>query len=218
MSDNYPRMLRLVREPAGLDDATPTACPVRTDHDRDAVGLGELLTAIAGGDRDAFTELYRRTSHRVYGLSLRILNNRATAEEVTQEVYLQAWSLSERYDRGLASPMGWLMMLTHRRAIDRMRADIAGRTRETQYGRTHLERDRDVVTESVELRADRRAVLRCLDVLTELQRESIALAYYGGLSYSEVAERLESPLATVKARIREGLKRLGTCLTGSDPR
>ncbi|MFE3194157.1 ECF RNA polymerase sigma factor SigK [Nocardia sp. NPDC059240] len=217
MNDDYPRVLRLVREPAETEDATPTTCPARTDRDRDAMVLSELIVAIAGGDRDAFTELYRLTSHRVFGLSLRMLDNRASAEEITQEVYLQAWTLAERYDRQLASPMGWLMMLTHRRAVDRMRADRSSIGRENHYGRTHTERERDVVAESVEQRADRRAVLQCLGTLTDLQRESIGLAYYGGLTYSDVANKLGTPLATVKSRIRDGLKRLGTCLTGSDP-
>ncbi|GAB2534904.1 sigma-70 family RNA polymerase sigma factor [Nocardia heshunensis] len=217
MNDHDPRILRLVREP-DLADLTPTTCPVRGDRDRDADGLAELIVATADGDREAFTELYRRTSHRVYGLSLRILNNRGSAEEITQEVYLQAWSQSGRYDRELAGPMGWLMMLTHRRAVDRLRAEQSSLGRDNHYGRVHLERDRDVVVDTVVQRADRRAVLTCLDTLTDLQRESIGLAYYGGLTYPDVADRLGTPLATVKSRIRGGLERLGACLKGGGQR
>ncbi|MFI1917855.1 ECF RNA polymerase sigma factor SigK [Nocardia sp. NPDC020380] len=218
MDDDHPPVLRLTRDPAELADAAPAACPVRPERDADARKLAALIAAIARADRAAFTEMYRMTSHRVFGLALRMLQNRATAEEITQEVYLQVWSLSGRYDKQLSSPMGWLMMLTHRRAVDRLRTDQSAIGREMHYGRTIVDRDHDVVFESVEQRADRRAVLHCLDTLTELQRESITLAYYGGLTYPDVAARLNAPLATVKTRIRDGLKRLGACLTGSDHR
>ncbi len=213
MEEEGARVIRLAHYEA---EAVPS-CPARPERDSDNSRLlGRLIIGIAHRDRDAFTEFYRMTSHRVFGLALRMLHNRAAAEEITQEVYLQTWSHAERYDQRLASPIGWLMMLTHRRAVDRLRADISIAGRETLYGRTRTERERDVVIESVEERDDRRAVQHCLGTLTELQRESIELAYYGGLTYPDVADRLGTPVATVKSRIRDGLKRLRTCLTGSD--
>ncbi len=178
--------------------------------------LSGLVVAVGGGDREAFTELYRLTSHRVFGLALRMSRNRATAEEVTQEVYLQAWSLADRYDERMSSPMGWLMMLTHRRAVDRIRVEHSAANRELVYGQLHMGRDHDVVLEAVEQRMDESDVLRCLATLTPLQRETIALAYYGGHTYSEVADQLGTPVPTVKTRIRDGLKRLAACLTGGD--
>ncbi|MEV6559710.1 ECF RNA polymerase sigma factor SigK [Nocardia sp. NPDC051756] len=180
--------------------------------------LVELLDSIAGGDRDAFTEFYRATSHRVFGLALRILRGHAAAEEITQEVYLQAWSLASGYDRKLSSPMGWLMMLTHRRAVDRVRREQSAASRDIAYGQANLGRDHDVVAEEVGQLLDEQSVLDCLETLTAIQREAVALAYYSGRTYSEVADHLEVPLPTIKTRIRDGLKRLENCLTGSDTR
>ncbi|MBL1074616.1 ECF RNA polymerase sigma factor SigK [Nocardia sp. 2] len=195
-------------------------CPVRRHPDGAAhtQWLGELLTAVAGGDRGAFTELYRATSHRVYGLALRILISHTAAEEVTQEVYLQVWTLAERYDREFASPMGWLMTLTHRRAVDRVRRERSATHRDIVYGHAHLGRDHDVVVEEVDQRSDEQAVVVCLETLTAVQREAVALAYYSGRTYHEVAECLQVSLSTVKSRIRDGLRRLGKCLAGSDIR
>lgn len=194
------------------------SCPSR-GHERDhelARRLAALVAAVGAGDRAAFTQLYRLTSHRVFGLALRMSRNRATAEEVTQEVYLQAWSLASRYDERMSSPMGWLMMLTHRRTVDRIRVESAAAGRDLAYGQLHLGRDHDVVAETVEQRFEERAVVHCLGTLTPLQRETIELAYYGGRTYTEVAEHLGTPVPTVKTRIRDGLKRLAACLTGGD--
>ncbi|MFB8003835.1 sigma-70 family RNA polymerase sigma factor [Nocardia sp. NPDC056000] len=168
----------------------------------------ELLAGIAARDRDAFTRFYRLTSHRVFGVALRMLRNRAAAEEVTQEVYLQVWSSPARYDSRLASPIGWLIVLTRRRAIDRIRSDRAAFERDVRYGEMARGIDRDFVFETVQQHDERRTVVCGLGLLTELQRESIELAYFGGLTYSELADRLDIPLATVKSRIRDGLNRL----------
>ncbi|MQY26772.1 ECF RNA polymerase sigma factor SigK [Nocardia aurantia] len=198
----------------------PRACPAGAGpgDPEAAAELAELVTAVAAGDRGAFTLLYRRTSHRVFGLAWRLLGNRASAEEISQEVYLQVWSLADRYDRRLASPMGWLMMLTHRRAVDRIRAERAGTDRDSVFQGLHLVRDHDVVAEEATQNLEQQAVVRCLGTLTDRQRDTITMAYYGGLTYTEVAQRLDTPVATVKSRIRDGFKRLSACLTGSDPR
>jgi RNA polymerase sigma-70 factor, ECF subfamily len=195
------------------------SCPADAGPDPDAAaGLIELITAVAAGDRGAFTLFYRRTGHRVYGLAMRLLGNRASAEEISQEVYLQVWSLADRYDRDRASPLGWLMMLTHRRAVDRIRAERAGTERDSVFHGLHLVRDHDIVAEQVTQNLEHQAVRRCLDSLTARQRDTITLAYYDGLTYTEVAEHLGTPVATVKSRIRDGFKRLSACLTGSDHR
>ncbi|MDO3648182.1 ECF RNA polymerase sigma factor SigK [Nocardia mangyaensis] len=180
--------------------------------------LVELLGAVADGDRSAFTEFYRATSRRVFGLALRVLRNPSVAEEVAQEVYLQVWTLAADYDRGRASPIGWLMMLTHRRSVDRVRAEQSAGERDIVFGHAHLGRDHDSVAEAVDQRLDEESVLDCLDTMTVLQREAVALAYYGGRTYVEVADSLRIPLPTVKSRIRDGLKRLENCLTGGDNR
>ncbi|MFI9402601.1 ECF RNA polymerase sigma factor SigK [Nocardia sp. NPDC052316] len=217
---NEPKLtaIRLRRNTgAGGPPVTPS-CPAGADPEEAARTrrLIELLDAIATGDRDAFTEFYRATSHRVFGLALRILRSHAAAEEITQEVYLQAWSLATGYDRKLSSPMGWLMMLAHRRAVDRVRREQSAVSRDIVYGQANLGRDHDVVAEEVGQLLDEQSVLDCLDTLTAIQREAVALAYYSGRTYNEVADHLEVPLPTIKSRIRDGLKRLEDCLTGGE--
>ncbi|SUA72736.1 Sigma-K factor [Nocardia otitidiscaviarum] len=217
--DEHSTVVPLFRDLEQTAVAQPSCPADRPGRDRElAERLVGLLAAVGGGDRAAFTELYRLTSHRVYGLALRMLRNRSTAEEITQEVYLQAWSLAGRYDERMASPMGWLMMLTHRRAVDRIRMERSATGRESAYGHLHLGRDHDVVLEAVEQSLDEGAVRSCLETLTPLQRETLALAYYSGRTYSEVADHLDTPVPTVKTRIRDGLERLAACLTGGDLR
>ncbi|WP_067825069.1 ECF RNA polymerase sigma factor SigK [Nocardia inohanensis] len=206
--------------PVGIeapDEDPAPVCPAsRPGADPETVRrLIDLLAAIADGDREAFTEFYRSTHHRVFGLALRILRRVAAAEDVAQEVYLQVWNTAGRYDPRLAGPMGWLMMLTHRRSVDRVRVEAATTARDIAYGHRHLGRDHDIVAETVAQHSDERAVVQCLEVLTRTQRETLALAYYGGRTYNEVAAQLEIPLNTVKSRIRDGLKRLQNCLTGA---
>lgn len=196
-----------------------SSCPTgNPDGPELTARLTALVAAVGAGDRDAFTELYRLTSNRVYGLALRMLRNRSTAEEITQEVYLQAWTLAARYDAHLSGPVGWLLMLTHRRAVDRIRSERAAANREFTYGRTHSVRDHDTVLESVQQRLDEDAVRHCLDRLTRLQRDAVVLAYYGGHTYAEIADQLGTPVSTVKTRIRDGLRRLAVCLNGSELR
>jgi len=105
-------------------------------------------------------------------------------------------------------------MLTHRRAVDRVRLESSATARDLVYGHSHLGRDHDIVAETVGQRSEGREVVECLGTLTGTQRETVALAYYGGRTYAQVAEHLGIPLNTVKTRIRDGLRRLRTCLTG----
>ncbi|MET9214737.1 MULTISPECIES: ECF RNA polymerase sigma factor SigK [unclassified Nocardia] len=207
-----PIRLRVVADPA---PACPA--PTRTDHAVQA-RLVTLLGEIASGDRTAFAEFYRATSPRVFGLALRVVRNHGAAEDIAQEVFLQAWSLAGEYDAGKASPIGWLMMLTHRRAVDRVRAEQSATSRDLVFGHTHLGRDHDIVAEEVTQRLDEQSVQDCLATMTDLQREAVALAYYSGRTYAEVSETLDVPLPTVKSRIRDGLKRLENCLTGGNSR
>ncbi|MGW4366872.1 sigma-70 family RNA polymerase sigma factor [Nocardia takedensis] len=176
--------------------------------------LSDLLDAMAAGDRHAFTEFYRATHRRVHGLAVRIVRSPSMAEEITQEVYLQAWTSAHRYDDRRAAPMTWLMMLTHRRAVDLVRAEQAGADRDTAYGAADFRPGHDSVTEQVDIRFDHQSVRRHLGRLTALERESIALAFYGDRTYREVADLLGIPLPTVKSRIRCGLKHLEYGLRG----
>ncbi|MFB8274697.1 ECF RNA polymerase sigma factor SigK [Nocardia colli] len=200
------------------DDDLLRRCPLPSELDRKRAALAGrrlviLLAETGAGDRAAFTEFYRCTSPRVFGLAVRILRSHAAAEEVAQEVYLQVWSTADQYDSALASPIGWLMMLAHRRAVDRVRAEAASAVRDLAYAHSHGGRDHDVVAESVTQRMEEQEVLGCLGALTSTQREAIALAYYSGRTYREVADHLSVPLPTIKTRIRDGLKRLEKCLS-----
>ncbi|MCB5272660.1 ECF RNA polymerase sigma factor SigK [Arthrobacter sp. SO5] len=171
--------------------------------------LAGLLGAAAQGDHDAFTDFYRRTSARVYGLVRRILVDPGLSEEVTQEVFFGVWQDSRKFDPSLGSPLGWLMTIAHRRAVDRVRSHQSGTSRDQRWAvASHLAADQDEVADIVARRLDARELMASLAGLSPLQRESISLAYFGSLTYREVAERLEAPVPTVKSRIREGLRQL----------
>ncbi|MCX5044336.1 ECF RNA polymerase sigma factor SigK [Aldersonia sp. NBC_00410] len=174
--------------------------------------LDALVAAIATGDEDGFAELYDRTCARVYGVVVRVLRDAGYAEEVTQEVYLQAWNTAGEFDASRGSVLAWLLTLAHRRAVDRVRSEQAATDRSNRYETRNVAAAFDVVAEEVARRGDRRAVIDCLRSLTEVQREAVAMAYYDGRSYPEVASHLGVALPTVKSRIRDGLIRLRRCL------
>jgi RNA polymerase sigma-70 factor (ECF subfamily) len=168
----------------------------------------ELLPRVAQGDQTAFAELYDQTAPRVLGLVKRLLKDHAQSEEVTQEVFLEIWQNATRFDSTRGSAASWMLTMAHRRAVDRIRASQAGRDRDLKIGVRDLETDYDSVTESVEIRIEHERVERALGRLTELQRQAVKLAYYGGLSHSEVAKLLDVPIGTVKTRLRDGMIRL----------
>jgi RNA polymerase sigma-70 factor, ECF subfamily len=177
-----------------------------------AVALDDLLVKVAREDHQAFEAVYRQVSAPVYGLVRSVLRNHAKAEEVTQEVMVEIWRTAPRFDRRRSPAHTWVMMLAHRRAVDRVRSEQAASDRESRAASHDAVTPYDEVAEQVETRLDRERVRHCLDSLTELQRESITLAYYRGHSYREVSELLGLPAGTVKTRLRDGLIRLRDCL------
>ncbi|WP_074260349.1 ECF RNA polymerase sigma factor SigK [Agromyces cerinus] len=172
----------------------------------------ELLTRVGTGDRDAFGELYDQTSARVFGLVRRLVVDPAQAEEVTQDVYLEIWQAAPRFDAARGSALAWMFTLAHRRSVDRIRASQASRDRDLRIGVRDLEVPVDTVAEAVEIRVEHERVVDALGGLSERQRECVSLAYYGGLTQSEIADRLGVPLGTVKTRLRDGMIRLRTAL------
>ncbi|MFI6676241.1 ECF RNA polymerase sigma factor SigK [Kribbella sp. NPDC050470] len=176
------------------------------------VSDGDLLVRTGRGDKAAFSTLYDRVAPSVFGLVRRILRNPAQSEEVTQEVMLDVWRTATRYDAGRGSARSWILTIAHRRAVDRVRSEQAAADRTELAGVRSVEVDFDQVADTVTTRLEVEQVRRCLDNLTDLQRESIALAYYEGYSYPEVAQRLDAKLPTIKARMRDGLIRLRDCL------
>ncbi len=187
-----------------------------TEHERNktvsSTDLDALLRRVAHRDADAFAQLYDATRSRVYGMVCRVLRDRGYSEETTQDVYLQVWRTAESYDPASGSALAWLLTLAHRRAVDRVRSEQAATQRDSRYGSANVERDTDSVTDAVLSGEDRRRVTACLDGLTDIQRECIELAYYQGMTYVQVSERLSANLATVKSRMRDGLRGLRNCL------
>jgi len=192
----------------------PTSLPWPTgSHSRPGeVSDGDLLVLTAGGDTAAFSALYDRVTPAVFGLVRRILRNPAQSEEVTQEVMVDVWRTATRYDAGRGSAHAWILTIAHRRAVDRVRSEQAAADRTELAGIRSAEVDFDQVADTVSTRLEAEQVRRCLGALTELQRESIELAYYNGYTYPEVAQRLGAKLPTIKARMRDGLIRLRDCL------
>lgn len=174
--------------------------------------LDVLLRGVARRDAEAFAAFYDHTKSRVFGLVTRVLRDPGYSEETTQEIYLQVWHNAGGYDPTAGSPMAWLMTLAHRRAVDRVRAEQSATQRESRYGAANVDTPTDHVADSVITLDEHRRVSDCLGSLTDVQRECIDLAYYNGLTYRQVSERLSANLATVKSRMRDGLRALRNCL------
>ena len=171
-----------------------------------------LLQAVARGDEAAFERLYDLVIGPVFGLIKRVVRDPAQSEEVAQEVMVELWRTATRYSPDRGSAMTWVMTLAHRRAVDRVRSAQAATDRETRVSASESTRPFDEVAELVATKLEHEQVRRCLGTLTDLQRESITLAYYGGRTYREVGELLDTPLGTIKTRLRDGLIRLRDCL------
>ncbi len=174
--------------------------------------LEELMSMVARGDEQAFERLYDELASPILGLVQRVLRDPAQSEEVAQEVLVELWRTAARYRPERGSVRTWTLTLAHRRAVDRVRSAQAAADREDRVAESEADRPFDEVADEVTGRLEREQVRRCMVTLTELQRESVVLAYYGGYTYREVAQLLDVPLATVKTRLRDGLIRLRDCL------
>lgn len=170
--------------------------------------LAYLLGRVARGDADAYARFYDRVAPAVYGLALRMLGDRSAAEEVVQEVLVEAWRSAAKFDAAKGTVMTWVLTFAHRRTVDRVRREKSYAERQARErvltGRT-VEYDPGERVEADESRARVRAAL---ETLPAPQREALVLAYFGGQSYPEVAAQLGVPLGTVKTRIRQGMLRL----------
>lgn len=168
----------------------------------------EVMARIAQGDQRAFAELYDMMSARVFGLILRVVIDRSQSEEVLQEVFLEAWQSATLFDADRGRARSWLLMIAHRRAVDRVRAAQAAKRRDLAAGARELSEARPGVDDEVELLVDGGRAVQCLNELPEAQRRALVLAYFGGYSQREISALLDTPLGTIKTRIRDGLTRL----------
>ncbi len=187
----------------------PSVALVIEDTDR------ELVARMAHGDENAMGDLYDRLGAPLYALAFRMLGERADAEEVVMDAFMQAWKNAETFDHQRGSVGAWRSVFVGSRAIDRSRARsrqekvvIHGGSEEAAGVSTH----REDPSRSVEVSEERRIVIAALGGLPEGQREAIALADYDGLSQNQIAEKLQLPLGTVKTRVRDGMRKLRSVL------
>lgn len=170
--------------------------------------LEDLLSSSSRGDEQAFAKLYDQTSSRVYGMVLRVVRDAAQSAEVTQDIYLEVWRQSTRFDPKKGAVLPWLLMIAHRRAVDRVRAAQSSVVRDDKYALLNEDRPYDSVSEQVQSSLEAQRVRKVLADLTAAQREAVSLAYFSGYTHTEVSELLKIPLGTVKTRIRDGLIRM----------
>lgn len=176
----------------------------------------DLVRRTAQNDRDAFSRLYDEVAPMVYGVALRVVRDPARAEEISQEVFLQVWDRAAGFDLTKGSARSWIAAIAHHRAVDAVRSEEALRRRTMEVGARSLDTAFDVVADTVERSEDSIRVRDALDHLTPLQKQAVDLAYFGGMTYREVAEKLDSPLGTIKTRMRSALITLGGVLGGGN--
>lgn len=172
------------------------------------IDLESLIARMASGDRRAFGLFYDRTGSFVFGLLLRMLRDGHAAEEVAQDVYVQLWRTAATFDAARSSGLAWVAMVARSRGIDRLRADSSLRTALKSAGEELAPRSGPDPAEETSLRERRARVRAAVNALPPEQREALELAFFHGLTHSEIASRTATPLGTVKTRIRAALAKL----------
>ena len=183
----------------------------------DSTTLQQDLARVALGDRAAFQRVYRATSAHLFGIALRILNRRDLAEDALQEAFVNVWHNAGSYQAAASQPMTWLIAIVRNKALDYLRAaqrqaaDSIDQEDE-DGGALEIADDRPNPMQLLVQASEGLRIRACLEKLDAAHRQSLALAYYHGLSHSEVAEQMKAPLGSVKAWVRRGLERLKKCL------
>lgn len=178
----------------------------------DRRGLEGLLAATAAGDAQAFERLYHATSAKLFGVCLRLLPDRDDAEDALQDAYAAVWRKAVQYDAAIASPISWLAMIAHNKAIDRLRSQSPTRNALPIEVAETLDDARPGAPALAEQAGDARRLDHCLERLEAERRTLIRTAFFEGATYEELARRTQTPIGTVKSRIRRGLVQLRTCL------
>lgn len=174
--------------------------------------LAALLAACGRRDRTAFERLYRATAPKLFGVAARILRRDDWAEEVLQDCYVSIWHHAQDYTPGLAQPLTWMTSIVRNRCLDWLRKPAIELPDEDDAIAGATPGDAPGPLAQLERFSEAAAVTRCLATLDAKQRQSIALAFYEGLSHAEIASHLRAPLGSVKTWVRRGLARLKTCL------
>lgn len=188
-----------------------------------SVELSALLSRTGLGDRAAFATLYARTGAHLLGVVMRIQRDKALAEDILQEVFVNVWRAAQSFDAAQSQPLTWLTSVARNRAIDSLRrAHAQPQTTSSRSTSTDDSEDNDVYDtvaddapgplELLSRASDARALGDCMEALTPQQRQSVALAFFDGLSHAEVAASMRQPLGTVKSWVRRALMTLKTCL------
>lgn len=172
----------------------------------------DLLTRCGNGDRIAFAELYDSLSSRVYGIALRVVRDPALAEDVAHDAWLNVWDKADTFNRTRGSAAGWVLSIAHRRAVDTVRRSVAARERELLDAQRTGERTMESGEDAAALNESRRLVRRCMDIISDRQREALSLAYFEGFTQSEIASTLGIETTAVKSRIRKALAGLRRCV------
>jgi RNA polymerase sigma factor (sigma-70 family) len=185
---------------------TPRARP-----DRDRALLAQALHDVAAGDRSALEDVYRRTSVKLFGVCLRILPDRSLAEDVLQEIYLAVWTRAGTFDSRRGSAMTWLITLARNRSVDRLRSGGGNRTAPIELAESVHDDHPDAFAAMAASEEERR-MATCMAGLDRTDAGLLNAAFFGGATYSELAERAAAPLGTIKSRIRRALLKLRECL------
>jgi RNA polymerase sigma-70 factor (ECF subfamily) len=178
----------------------------------DRHGLERLLAAVAMGDAQAFERLYHATSAKMFGVCLRLLADRDEAEDAVQEAYAAIWRKAAQYDASIASPISWLAMIAHNKAVDRLRSDGTARNALPIEFAADVSDSAPSAPALAEHAGETRQLDRCLNQLEARRRTLIRTAFFEGATYEELARRTDTPIGTVKSWIRRGLMQLRTCL------
>jgi RNA polymerase sigma-70 factor, ECF subfamily len=179
---------------------------------RNADKLAKLLAAAGLGDKRAFAELYDASKSKLFAVSLRIVRERHIAEEVLQDSFVNIWNNAATYATAKAAPMTWMTAIVRNRSLDFVRRPNMEVQDEDDYFSLNLEDDRPQPPDTLMDKREAERIERCMSRLDAEQRQSIALAFFNGLSHSEVAEHLRKPLGTIKTHVRRGLMKLKDCL------
>lgn len=194
---------------AGMTGASTAEVAIDTSG---AQALARLLERVAGGDGAAFESLYRATSSKLFGVCLRVIPDRQEAEDVLQEVFTTVWRKAAQFDASRASPITWLAMIARNRAIDRLRSAPASQRHAPIEVAEAIADAGPTPSEDAETSQDASRLGSCLDQLEPKRRTLIRTAFFEGATYEELAQRIGSPLGSVKSWIRRGLLQLRACL------